>query len=58
MQAKLGLDLARKHLPHLILLDFHLADLTGPEVLAQLGREEATRNIPVIVISAEATVYR
>ena len=38
MQGKLGLDLARKHLPDLILLDLHLPDLTGPEVLAQLRR--------------------
>ncbi len=58
MQGKLGLDLARKHLPDLILLDLHLPDLSGSEVLAQLRREEATRNIPVIVISADATEHQ
>ena len=55
MQAQLGLDLARKHRPDLILLDLHLPDLAGAEVLAQLRREEATRDIPVVVISADAT---
>ena len=55
MQAQLGLDMARKHLPDLILLDLHLPDLAGPEVLAELRRHETTRDIPVVVISADAT---
>ena len=55
MQGRLGLDLARKHSPDLILLDIHLPDLNGWDVFSQLQGEEATRNIPVIVISADAT---
>jgi PAS domain S-box-containing protein len=55
MQAQLGLDMARKHRPDLILLDLHLPDLAGPEVLAELRRYETTRDIPVVVISADAT---
>jgi CheY-like chemotaxis protein len=55
MQGQFGLDLARKHLPDLILLDVHLPDLPGSEVLAQLRRDETTRDIPVVVISADAT---
>jgi two-component system, sensor histidine kinase and response regulator len=55
MQAQLGLDLARKHLPDLILLDLNLPDLPGWEVLAQLRRAENTRDIPVVVISADAS---
>jgi protein-histidine pros-kinase len=55
MQGRLGLDLARKHSPDLILLDLHLPDLNGWEVFSQLRSAEATRNIPVIVISADAT---
>jgi len=55
MQGRLGLDLARKHSPDLILLDIHLPDLNGWEVFSQLRGEETTRNIPVIVISADAT---
>ena len=55
MQGRLGLDLARKHSPDLILLDLHLPDLNGWEVFSQLRSAETTRNIPVIVISADAT---
>jgi len=55
MQGQLGLDLARKHLPDLILLDLLLPDLTGEEVIRQLRRDDRTRHIPVVVISADAT---
>jgi CheY-like chemotaxis protein/two-component sensor histidine kinase len=55
MQGRLGLDLARQHLPDLILLDLHLPDLPGHKVLAHLQRDELTRDIPVVIISADAT---
>ncbi len=55
MQGRLGLDLARKHSPDLILLDVHLPDLDGWDVFSQLQAEETTRKIPVIVLSADAT---
>jgi PAS domain S-box-containing protein len=55
MQARVGLDLARQHLPDLILLDLHLPDLPGWEVLSQLKADETTSDIPVVVISADAT---
>ena len=55
MQGQLGLDLARQHKPDLILLDLHLPDLPGWEVLAQLQADETTRHIPTIVLSADAT---
>jgi CheY-like chemotaxis protein len=55
MQGRLALDLARQHAPDLILLDLHLPDMPGWEVLSQLQRHEATRDIPVVIISADAT---
>lgn len=55
MQGQLGIDLARKHTPDLILLDLHLPDLPGWEVLARLKADEVTRQIPVVIISADAT---
>ena len=57
MQGQLGLDLAREHLPDLILLDIHLPDLDGDEVLARLQADPATREIPVVVLSADATEH-
>lgn len=55
MQGRVGLELARKHSPDLILLDLHLPDMPGWQVLAQLKSDHATRNVPVVVISADAT---
>ena len=55
MQGKLGIDLVRQHQPDLILLDLHLPDLHGREVLDQLKRDPATAAIPVVVLSADAT---
>ncbi|CAN5394305.1 hypothetical protein BH20VER3_BH20VER3_16350 [soil metagenome] len=55
MQGRLGLDLARQHTPDLILLDLHLPDMEGAEVLAELQTNEAKRNIPTVVLSADAT---
>jgi CheY-like chemotaxis protein len=55
MQGRLGLDLARQHQPDLILLDLHLPDISGEELLRNLQGDPRTRDIPVIVISADAT---
>jgi CheY-like chemotaxis protein len=55
VQGRLGLDLAREHRPDVILLDLHLPDLPGDEVLERLRAEPSTRAIPVVVLSADAT---
>ncbi len=55
MQGGLGLDLAREHHPDLVLLDLHLPDMPGLEVLRQLQEDPTTRTIPVVVLSADAT---
>src|SRR3989454_62660 len=55
MQGQLGLDLAREHRPDLILLDLHLPDVPGDEVLRRLLEEPRTRGIPVVILSADAT---
>jgi CheY-like chemotaxis protein/two-component sensor histidine kinase len=51
---RLGLDLAREHRPDVILLDLHLPDLPGEEVLKRLRAEPRTCAIPVVVLSADA----
>lgn len=55
MLGSLGLDLAREHLPDLILLDLHLPDLEGDQVLGQLKADPRTADIPVVMLSADAT---
>jgi CheY-like chemotaxis protein len=50
----LGLELARTHRPALILLDINLPDMDGYAVMQCLREHEATRQIPVVAISANA----
>jgi PAS domain S-box-containing protein len=53
--ARLGLELIRAHRPDLVLLDLHLPDGSGSEVLAALKGDETTMHIPVVVLSADAS---
>jgi len=53
-RGQLGLELARHHRPGLILLDLHLPDMAGDEVLGQLRADPATCDLPVVVLSADA----
>ena len=55
MQGQLGIELASRHSPDLILLDLHLPDVPGWDILSRLQSEEVTREIPVVIISADAT---
>jgi PAS domain S-box-containing protein len=49
-----GIDLARSQIPNLILLDLMMPDLTGFDVVEALRAEEATRSIPIMVLTAKA----
>jgi CheY-like chemotaxis protein len=55
MQGSLALELAREHCPDLILLDVHLPDIDGHEVLRRLQADERTARIPVVLISGGAS---
>ena len=49
-----GLEIVRKELPDLILLDLMMPDLDGWEVYQQLRADDKTKHIPVIVVTAKA----
>ena len=55
MQGRFGIDLARQHRPSLILLDLHLPDINGEEVLRRLLDDPLTASIPVVMVTADAT---
>jgi len=55
MQGSLGLELAQAHVLDLVLLDLHLPDMKGEEVLARLRSDPATRDVPIVIITADAT---
>lgn len=54
MQGRLGLELATEHHPDAVLLDLHLPDMPGREVLLALKAHSELRSVPVIIISADA----
>jgi PAS domain S-box-containing protein len=55
MQGTLGLDLARQHQPDLIILDLDLPDISGMDVLKRLKGEQITIDIPVVILTADAS---
>lgn len=52
--AEVGLTLARAEAPDLILMDIQLPGMDGLQAIAELKRDEATRRIPVIALTALA----
>ena len=51
---KEGLEIIRTEHPDLILLDLMMPDMDGWEVYQQMKADDATKNIPVIVVTAKA----
>ena len=54
MDAEAGLTLARDEQPNLILMDIQLPGMDGLEAIVLLKRDDATRAIPVIALTALA----
>ena len=52
---RLGLDLAVKEKPDLILLDIMLPTMSGLEICTNLKTNPETKNIPVIMVSVKAS---
>jgi CheY-like chemotaxis protein len=55
VQGSPGINIAQTRHPDLILLDVHLPDINGFDVLERLRADTATANIPIVVLSADAT---
>jgi PAS domain S-box-containing protein len=50
--------LAKENLPEIILLDLNLPDISGREVLKNLKNDSETKEIPVIIVSADAMPHQ
>jgi two-component system cell cycle response regulator DivK len=49
-----ALDLARKHMPDLILMDIQLPEVSGLEVTKWLKEDDELKSIPVVAVTAFA----
>lgn len=52
--AEAGIELARQHVPRLILMDIQLPGMDGVAALGQLKADSTTAKIPVIALTAFA----
>lgn len=48
-----GIDLAKRHLPDLILTDINLPDLSGREITVRLRAEPRLAGIPIVALTAQ-----
>lgn len=53
-----AIEIARREKPDLILLDLHLTDISGEEILQLIRTDDDLRKVPVVVISADALATR
>jgi DNA-binding response OmpR family regulator len=51
--AERGMVYARSSTPNLILLDLHLPDRSGWDLLAEFKSDDALRHVPVLVVSTD-----
>ena len=54
-QGQLGIKMAEAYQPRLILLDLNLPDMHGSQILHLLQQDPVTADIPVVILSADAT---
>ncbi|MES2019618.1 MAG: ATP-binding protein [Pseudomonadota bacterium] len=52
--AHLGIEMAKAHQPHMILMDINLPGMNGIDALHELRRDPRTSHIPVLALTANA----
>ena len=50
-----GIELVRSRRPSVVLLDLQLPEMSGDSVLRELWKDPVTRQIPIVVLTADAT---
>src|SRR6266478_8074874 len=58
MDALEGLEMAERELPQVIVMDVMMPEIDGLEAIRRLRKNEATKAIPVIVITANVSSYQ
>lgn len=58
LQGGLGFEIAKEEKPNLILLDLHLPDMYGSEVLKKIRNDPELKNANVVIVSADASKHQ
>ena len=59
IQAENGLEaveLARKELPALVMLDIHMPKMDGLKVCREIKSDQVTRSIPIVMLTVEGSI--
>jgi CheY-like chemotaxis protein len=51
-----GLEMARRHLPDVVLLDVMMPEMDGPTMFSRMQVDPALRDIPVVLLTAKVQV--
>jgi uncharacterized protein (TIGR02266 family) len=52
-----ALRIAREERPHIVLLDYEMPGMMGDEVCRRIKEDEATRHIPVLIVTSHRTPH-
>ena len=55
LDGKTGIDLAKREKPDFILVDLKLPDMNGLEIMEEIRKSDAGKNLPIIAMIADST---